>query len=159
MTSISAVKLLGSLAAVLATLGVFLAAYNGKVTVAPVAETLAGVITLDGVDLPYININGRREWQGAVSVMSTSSAICVLKNPFNAPAVISDVKVNLTTNNFGAIAYDVSTSTNGFATTTTIIGQFTGQAVGTATRYDWAPIQSSTTVTTLSKSRRRHHVV
>lgn len=143
------VKFLGAIAAVLVSVLGVLATYTTNVNVSvgpPVA--FGAVPTLDGVDFPFININGRREWQGAVNVTATSSAICVLKNPFQAPAIIADVKVNLTTNTFGIVNYDVSTSTNGFATSTNILGRFVGLAAGTATRYDWTPKVATTSAQT-----------
>jgi hypothetical protein len=141
-------KLLAAIAATLVAVLGFLAAYSGSVHVAVgPAETVFGAVsTLDGVDSPFVTIANKRAYIGSTPVLATSSAVCVLKNPFGQAASIRDIQVLFTTNNLGAIVFDVGTSSNGFATTT-IIGQFTAAAAGTVTRYDWAPLSTSTAVT------------
>lgn len=139
-------KVLASLSATLLVLLGVLATYNVHVAVNPVEPTFGAVSTLDGVDSPYKNIAGLKGWEGTRSMVATSSNFCVLKNPLGVAAVIEAVSFNATTNRIGAVSYDVSTSTDGFATSTIIIGRGTLAAAGTADRYSWAGKQATSTV-------------
>src|SRR3990167_2000995 len=49
-----------------------------------VNQVLGAVSTLDGVDNPYVTVNGHKEWRGRVAMAATSSVICNFPNPFNA---------------------------------------------------------------------------
>ncbi len=147
MTSIS-VKLLTSIVGVLAVVSAFLLGLNGQVA-SPINTVFGAVPTLDGVDSPYIKIGGLAGWWGTRSMSASSTNICVLKNPLGVPAVIEEVTFNMTSNRLGAVGFDVSTSTDGFATSSVIIGRGLIAAAGTADRYAWTS-KSSTSTTSAS---------
>lgn len=137
-------KVLAGLASALFLLAASLAALNVKVAVNPVDVVLGAVSSLDGVDSPFINIAGLKSWQGTRSMVASSSNFCVLKNPLGVAVVIEAISFNMTTNRFGAIGYDVSTSTDGYATSTVLLGRSTLATLGTADRYSWVPKATST---------------
>lgn len=148
MTSISA-KLLAGIATTLVAILAFIAAYSGKVevSVAPVSPVFGAVSTLDGVDSPYINVGGLRGWFGTRSLVASSSNICVLKNPLGVAAVIEEITLNVGTNRTQGVGFDIATSTDGFATSTVLLGRGALDSAATS-RYAWTPKTGTTTAAT-----------
>ena len=53
-----------------------------------VQNVLGAVASLDGVDNPYVTINGHREWRGTIQMTATSSVICDFSNPFTSTSSV-----------------------------------------------------------------------
>ncbi len=118
-----------------------------------IVKQLPGAVsTLDGVDNSFLSIGGKRLWIGTKLVSASSTNVCVMKNPFSATSSIDDIQLHMPTNNHGSISFDVSTSSNGFSTSTGVIGRFTGATAGQLTQYDWRPMYATTTDETTSGS-------
>ena len=149
MTLISAKAMLVTIGSILTALAVFIAAYNANVQVAvgPVDYVLGAVSTLDGVDSPYINIAGLKGFWGTRSLVASSSNICVLKNPLGVPAVIEEISLNVVTNRTQGVSFDISTSTDGFATSSVILARGALAAAATS-QYAWTPKSGTTTAAT-----------
>lgn len=145
MTQIS-VKLLASIVTVLTAIAAILGTYNVHVAVNPVDTVFGAVSSLDGVDSPFINIAGSKAFWGSRSMYASSTNFCVIKNPLGVPVVIDKVSFNVQTNRLGAVGFDMSTSTDGFATSSVILARGTLPAQGTAYQYAWTGKTSSTTV-------------
>lgn len=82
-------------------------------------QNVGAVPTLDGVDTPFITVNGEREWRGRVPMTATSSVVCSFGNPFNATSTVSfPIRFSITTNGLGAQNVYISTSTTNAASST-----------------------------------------
>src|SRR3990167_10756863 len=64
-----------------------------------VQNVIGAVASLDGVDNPYVTVNGHREWRGRIPMMASSSVICDFDNGkiFNATSTV-EVTSALSTN-------------------------------------------------------------
>lgn len=83
-------------------------------------RSLGSVPTLDGVDSPFMTINGVRTYNYSQPIAATSSVACSIKNPFNATSTLVRYGVNVTTNGIGvAQTLEVSTSTTNNSPTST----------------------------------------
>lgn len=80
---------------------------------------LGAVSTLDGVDNPFVSINGVKTFNYGASLTATSSYVCSFQNPYNATTSIVSVGAESTANGI-AVANNlyVSTSTTAFGTST-----------------------------------------
>lgn len=77
------------------------------------------VSTLDGVDFPFITINGYQEWRGNIPFAATSSTLCSVRNPFQATSSLTAFGARATS--VGGLAtqlFDLATSTTAYATST-----------------------------------------
>ena len=100
--------------AIIAIIGWFVpVGQNGQTIV----ETLGAVPTLDGVDHPYVTINGVKTYNYSQFMAATSSVVCSVKNPFNATSTLNWYSAIVTSKgNISQIQFvDVSTSTTALA--------------------------------------------
>lgn len=81
---------------------------------------IGAVSTLDGVDLPFVNINGQREWRGGIPMTATSSVLCSFKNPYAATSTVEYFSAEVTSRGTLVQANNlyISTSTTASATST-----------------------------------------
>lgn len=81
--------------------------------------TFGAVPTLDGVDNPYLSINGVRYYYQKDNMTATSSLPCVRKNPFNATSTIMSFSAQATSNGI-AVTQNlyVSTSSTSYGSST-----------------------------------------
>lgn len=84
-------------------------------TPSPVATKLGAVPTLDGVDNPFVNIGGLRQYYYSQAMSATSSAACSIQNPFQATSTILSYTALVTANNLGSQIFDISTSSTAIA--------------------------------------------
>jgi len=86
--------------------------------VSPVTQ-LGAVSTLDGVDMPFISIGGKRAYSYSQAMIATSSTICAIQNPFRATSTITVLSAQSTSNGI-AVANNlyVSTSTTQYGSST-----------------------------------------
>lgn len=83
-------------------------------------QQFGGVPTLDGVDNPYMSLNGNRTYFQNQPIMASSTRLCSIKNPLQATSTITELSVQITGSGIlGANAYSISTSTTAFASSTT----------------------------------------
>ena len=82
---------------------------------------LGAVPTLDGVDSPYVKINGHQWWVGRVSMLATSTVLCAIQNPFRATSTIEFAGAEVTArgNVNAANSLVISTSTTAYSSSTT----------------------------------------
>lgn len=85
------------------------------VTGADASRTLGAVSTLDGVQFPYISVNGLRQYWYRQQTIATSSVACSVLNPFGTTTALTSFKVK-GWNRMGAQLVDVSTSTTAYGT-------------------------------------------
>src|SRR3990167_3440534 len=108
------------------------------------------VATLDGVDNPYVTVNGHREWRGRIPMMASSSVICDFDNGkiFNATSTV-EVTSALSTNTGIAAANSllIATTTNASKYATTTSNSWNkGFAMGTGKWfYDFVKNSATTT--------------
>ncbi len=76
---------------------------------------LGAVSTLDGVDNPYISVNGFKTYEYRQPIVATSSTFCSIRNPFNATTTIKNYHVSVTSNGLGSQLFDISTSSTALA--------------------------------------------
>ena len=105
---------------------------------------LGAVPTLDGVDIPYVSINGNREYYYNQPINATSTYACQITNPLGVRAYLERYSINVTTNNTLADQnIYLSTSTNQFGSSTRALAKFeTG--IGAFQRVYAGPVGSST---------------
>src|SRR3990167_8795010 len=78
-----------------------------------VNQVLGAVASLDGVDNPYVTINGHREWRGTIQMTATSSVICDFSNPFTSTSSVEMLSaVSTNTGIAAANNFFWSTTTN-----------------------------------------------
>ena len=87
-----------------------------------VNQVLGAVPTLDGVDHPYVTVNGHKEWRGRVPMAATSSVICNFPNPFNATSTWEGPTAKST--NVG-----IAQANNVFVATTSSVSRFATTSV------------------------------
>lgn len=76
-----------------------------------VVQKLGAVSSLDGVDNPYVSVNGVRTYYGNANIAATSSVPCSFKNPFSATSTLVSFAMQVTTNSIAvAQKIDISTS-------------------------------------------------
>lgn len=103
--------------AIIALLGNFFP--FGKVIEKVITENpVGGVSTLDNVDNPYVNIAGVQSAYISQGLAATSSTICSIKNPYSGTSTVLALSLNITSGILGANSISVSTSTDGYATST-----------------------------------------
>jgi hypothetical protein len=120
-------KILGIALVAIAIIAIF-GLFFPRVSQQVVQKIVGSVPTLDGIDSPFITINGQREWRGTVSFTATSSVICSLKNPLAATSSIEYLSAEATARGGLSQANNltISTSTSQYATSTPYL------------LYDWA---------------------
>ena len=117
-----------------------------------VAQNYGAVPTLDGVDNPYVKINGYAEYWYSAGITSTSSAFCSVLNPF-APAtttvLAAGTRISGTIS--AASSYDISTSTTlyGSSTPAFVYADSVGAAAQKIT--NWYPRYASSTAAVVGK--------
>lgn len=74
--------------------------------------------TLDGVDSPWVTINGVKSYYYNEQMTATSSVPCSVKNPWNATSTLVWYSAKVTASGLGSQAFDVSTSTTALASST-----------------------------------------
>lgn len=85
----------------------------------PQPGPLGAVPTLDGVDHPFVKINGYQFYQKSFAFTATSSFICAIQNPYGATSTIEALGAQSLTNGVTeANNLYVSTSTSAFGTST-----------------------------------------
>ena|SRR3990167_10372264 len=81
-----------------------------------VERQVGAVSTIDNVDLPFVSIGGKKQYYYSQSMFATSSAICSIKNPFNATSTLISFSAQVTSNGIAsAQTLDLSTSTSAYA--------------------------------------------
>lgn len=81
--------------------------------------TLGAVSTLDGVDNPFVSINGLKQYYYSQNTLATSSVLCSIKNPFtNSTSTLLSYGVSASINGIGAQNLYISTSTTAFGSST-----------------------------------------
>lgn len=88
-----------------------------------VNQVLGAVPTLDGVDNPFVTINGHKWWVGRQQMVATSSVLCSIKNPLGATSSIDFIGAEVTARGGIGAANNlsISTSTSQFATSSTAL--------------------------------------
>ncbi len=71
---------------------------------------VGAVPTLDGVQFPFVNINGLRQMYYSQQSQASSSVVCSVLNPFGTTTALNSFKFR-GTNRMGAQIVDISTST------------------------------------------------
>ena len=133
------------LAIVLGLYGAFRTAVTTVVNNPPFGATP----TLDGVDNPYVSINGLREYHFSKPLTATSTFLCQVLNPF-APATtsIDKLQVNITGGILGAnVLYIATSSSSGDAYSTTtppMVAAFPIASLAQA-NLNWFPPTGTTT--------------
>lgn len=98
---------------VIAIIGLFFP--KGNTIVEQIARTGA-ISNLSAVDSPYVKIGGNERYYYSQTMVGTSSAVCQIKNPFNATSTLIGYSFQVTSNGLGAQTIDVSTSTTAYGT-------------------------------------------
>lgn len=89
---------------------------QGKTVVREIKEVaVGGVSTLDGINHPFVKINGKSEYYYFQNMLATSSVICSIRNPFSATSTLERFAFQITANGLGAQTVDLSTSSTAFA--------------------------------------------
>jgi len=81
--------------AIIAIGGYFYPSVTERVT-ERIEQVVGAVSTLDGVDFPFVSINGNREYHYSQALNATSSVICSIKNPFNATSTLESYNISVT---------------------------------------------------------------
>lgn len=130
---------------VIAIIGLFLPTGN------PITQRIVGAVsTLDGVDNPFVSINGRQEWWGRVGIDSaTSSVVCAIKNPYGATSTIKALSLSVRSNGLDDTTVSnkivVSTSTSAFGSSTAALVH--DHAIQDAFSFSWVPNTATSTGT------------
>lgn len=88
-------------------------------------QSLGATATLDGVDNPYVSINGQKEFHFTQNFTATSSVICAVKNPYGATSTVDSFSARTTSALAGAAA-------NIFSLSTTSITDVNGRGYGSS---------------------------
>jgi len=104
---------------IIATLGLVFP--KGNTVVNQVQQKLGATPTLDGVDNPFVSINGAKLYYYSQPLTASSSVVCSIKNPFNGPAILLSYGVSatgtpLTVGGIGNQVLDLATSTTAYGT-------------------------------------------
>lgn len=116
---------------------------NGEET-----SAVGAVSTLDGVDNPYVSINGFKTYYQNDPMIATSSVICSRINPFMGTSTVSYINNNLTTGFTVAQNISVSTSSTQYGTSSPAIVWDYALPAGEQDSFFWTP--NSTTSALLS---------
>lgn len=85
-------------------------------------DGLGAVSTLDGVDNPYVSINGVRKYYQNDNIIATSSVLCSRRNPFgSATSTVEYLKFQFTNGMTGDQNLSVSTSSTQYGTSSPAI--------------------------------------
>ena len=150
MTNSKIVLGIALVAVVIATGAYFFPKSTDKVSVDKVValaqerlKTLGGVPTLDGVDNPYVTINGNSWYYYQQAMEATSSVPCSIKNPFGATSTAIRYSAVATANGLGSQNITLSTSTTAYASSTPY---FVKNFVTSAGPFNmlWTPMASTT---------------
>ncbi len=119
-----------------------------KATNISIPSFQAGAVpTLDGVDSPYVKINGVRTAYVSQGMIATSSTICSIRNPFTGTSTVIALSANISSGIIGTNGISVSTSTNSYATSTQFFvldHQIPSQTIDA---FSWTPFFYATTST------------
>lgn len=132
---------------IIAIVGMFSGAVRNTLP-ASVQQTLAGVPTLDGVDVPYVSIGGVKQFYYSQPIAATSTTLCSLKNPYNATSTL--LSWHLTS--FGGNGIDVNlnadlaTSTTNLGTSTVALVKNVTLPTGSAFNVHWLANSATTSV-------------
>lgn len=88
---------------------------NYDYLVARVALGLGTNLTNSNTGAGNVNIEAQKQ-----NMVSASTTVCAIANPFNATSTVSSFAMNITTGTTTATSYAIGTSTTAFATTTTM---------------------------------------
>lgn len=125
---------------------------TSKTVVERVTEKLGAVSTLDGVDSGETSIGGVELNYASVPIIATSSTICSIPVPENATSTLLAWKVNIVTGITGAANLSLSTSTNGYATSSSFLILDRTVASGVGDSFSYIPAASSTNTRILPSS-------
>lgn len=88
---------------------------SNTVVYKPGETPVGSVVTLDGVDIPFVSIGGVRQYNYFQPIVATSSVFCSIKNPLNATATPLRLGATALTNALvTAQTFDISTSSSAF---------------------------------------------
>lgn len=125
---------------------------TGKTVVERVTEKLGAVSTLDGVDSGETSIGGVEYNYVSVPLTATSSTICSIPVPENATSTLISWKATILTGITGASNMSLSTSTNGYATSSPFLILDRTVASGVGDQFSYTPAASSTNTRILPSS-------
>ena len=100
---------------------------------AVVQKIIVAVSSLDGIDNPYVSINGNKSFYFSSSLQATSSFVCALQNPYRATTSIVALSAEATNRTGGiaqANALYISTSTTAFGTSSPALVQAFAMGTG-----------------------------
>ena len=81
------------------TVAILVIAIAGSYYFPKIQEAVLGAVsTLDGIDHPFANVNGYKEYYFGRPLNATSSVICALKNPYGATTTIVSISAESVTN-------------------------------------------------------------
>src|SRR3990167_3446608 len=110
-----------------------------------VREVFGAVSTLDGVDSPFVSINGARSYYYSQGIAATSSVVCIIDPPIATSTLVS-YRVNVRTNGIGAsqvVDISTTTATGGYGSSTPAFA--VAVPVGTGTfDFAWQPNSATT---------------
>lgn len=110
-----------------------------------IKQTVIGAVpTLDGVDNPFVAINGNKVFHYRQNINATSSVACSVKNPFNATTTLTGFGVAVNSNGLGSQEFSVSTSTGAYSSSTPALMLNLATGTGQFTSY-WRPNSATTT--------------
>lgn len=142
--------LIGLLVLVVLVLGMYFPRTGGTI----VERVVGAVPSLDGIDSPWVSINGVKQyWYFQPMNSATSSVVCSIKNPFDGPATLKSYSFNATSTDktrggIGTPDFDLSTSTTQYATSTpSLIRDLTMIATAGAAKFNAVWTMASTTNT------------
>lgn len=110
-------------------------------------DGVGATATLDGVDNPYVSINGVRTYNYNQTMSATSSVVCSLRNPFQATSTLLSYSVAVNTNGLDGksefMFLSTSTASAGTSTPAYVNAFDTGTAGGFT--WSWQPSFASST--------------
>src|SRR3990167_9806157 len=110
-----------------------------------VNQVLGAVPTLDGVDSPFVSVNGERSYHYSQGITATSSVVCIVDPPIATSTLVS-YRVKVRTNGIGAAqVVDISTTTaaGGYGSSTPAIAVAVPVGAGTFD-FAWQPNSATT---------------
>ena len=133
--------------ALVAILVIAIGSYQFPKVQTQVKEVFGGVSTLEGVDHPFVKINGQRKWYGSKSIVATSSVLCAFQNPYGATTTIEAASLEVTARGTLTQANNLtfSTSTGVYSSSTPAL--MLDQAMGTGQfSFEWGKNTSTTSI-------------
>ena len=99
------------------------------------------------IDSPYLSRSGNDTFSQSFPMTATSSILCALQNPFRpGTTTIDRIVVERRSSFVGATSYDISTSTQSFASSTRALTSAHAVGAGNKDTFVWTPRTASTSI-------------